>query len=284
MRSITSFGELGWRPLSGHVGWRAASRRAYVWSFALALSPLLLVAWLSRRSSILAARRRLRLRTGWRSWPFAARWNGGTRLCARRRSAADSLRAGGAGASVLPFAKGRIQSIDYHREFVSADGSGRRTLQARSCRRAQARTQLIPAIPSATARQLRDELLALPCMSFPVNIERVGDRPAVALAAAAERRPRHGRAGRRAAACARASRATTSQRHREPNIRDFLPDPSCFQRHGQGRAAARRRGPEAARRSRSSATMTSTARPARRCWCCCCAGSAPSRWSTSPTG
>ena len=32
-------------------------------------------------------------------------------------------------------------------------------------------------------------------------------------------------------------------RHREPKIRDFLPDPSCFQRHGQGRAAARRRGP-----------------------------------------
>ena len=40
----------------------------------------------------------------------------------------------------------------------------------------------------------------------------------------------------------------------------------------------------AARRSPSSAIMTSTARPARRCWCCCFAGSARSRWSTSPTG
>ena len=31
-------------------------------------------------------------------------------------------------------------------------------------------------------------------------------------------------------------------RHRSPTIRDFLPDPSVFRRHGQGRGPARRRG------------------------------------------
>ena len=50
-------------------------------------------------------------------------------------------------------------------------------------------------------------------------------------------------------------------RQRTPTIRDFLPDPSAFRRHGQGRRATRRCRRWRERRSRSSAITTSMARP-----------------------
>ena len=53
-------------------------------------------------------------------------------------------------------------------------------------------------------------------------------------------------------------------RHRDPRIRDFLPDPSCFQDMDKGASGSPTRS-RPARRSPSSATMTSTAPPAPRC-------------------
>ena len=52
-------------------------------------------------------------------------------------------------------------------------------------------------------------------------------------------------------------------RHRDPTIRDFLPDPSCFRDMDKARSGSPTRS-RAARQSRSSAITTSTARPARR--------------------
>jgi single-stranded-DNA-specific exonuclease len=52
-------------------------------------------------------------------------------------------------------------------------------------------------------------------------------------------------------------------RHRDPRIRDFLPDPSVFQDMDKG-ATRLADAVQAARQSPSSAIMTSTERPARR--------------------
>jgi putative membrane protein len=146
-------GEIGWRPVSGTLAWKSVSS-AYVSSFALGLSPLLLVpivlAALARPvaagaflaalvlllgSRALARRRigyvvdgdRLLMRSGW--------W--------RRRLA------------ILP--KARIQSIDLTENFV-ARRFGTATLQF-GVAGGRAGTHIIPAIPSAAARALRQELL-----------------------------------------------------------------------------------------------------------------------------
>ena len=68
-----------------------------------------------------------------------------------------------------------------------------------------------------------------------------------------------------------------------PRIRDFLPDPSCFQDMDKGA----RRLADAVEQGETIAIFGDydvDGATARRCWCCCCAASAPSRWSIFPTG
>ena len=72
------------------------------------------------------------------------------------------------------------------------------------------------------------------------------------------------------------------ERHRKPTIRDFLPDPSCFQDMDKG-AKRLADAVVACETIAISAIMTWTARPARPCSSSCYAGWAQSRWSTSRT-
>ena len=146
-------GEIGWRPAASVSGWRTVSK-SYVWSLAIGLSPLVLVAavqavfmplvaagmvavllvgiatrWLAwRRTGFIMDGDRLIFRTGW--------W--------RRRTI------------VLP--RRKVQSIDIAESFVSRwfgtcsllfGVAGGGTLSGHT----------IPALPRETARQLREELL-----------------------------------------------------------------------------------------------------------------------------
>lgn len=147
--------ELGFRPLLGISGWQQVSR-AYVLTLATGLSPLLLLAllqamflplagaaavvailaavaarWLAwRRTAFALDEDRLLFRTGW--------W--------RRRTV------------VLP--KRRIQSIDISESIVSRR-FGIASLIFGVAGGTAISTHMIPALPRETARQLRDELLAL---------------------------------------------------------------------------------------------------------------------------
>ena len=90
--------------------------------------------------------------------------------------------------------RARIQSIDYHENFVSRAGSGRRTLQFGVAGGARRRI-IIPAIPTGAGALLRDELLgSLRERSFQVERSVTGQpwrwrRPP-------DDGARHGRAGR----------------------------------------------------------------------------------------
>jgi len=145
-------GEIGWRPVSDAFAWARVSQ-AYVWSFALALSPLLLVAVV--QSMLL--------------WPLAVAFATGLLVLVAFRALewrrigyvldGDRLlmRSGWWRRRLVLLPKGRIQSIDYRENFVSRlFGTG--TLQF-GVAGGRAQTHLIPAIPTGAARLLRDELL-----------------------------------------------------------------------------------------------------------------------------
>ena len=145
-------GEIGWRPVSGAFGWTAVSP-AYVGSFALALSPLLLVviaqavtlwpvaAGLSLALAVLVAVRALE----WRRLAYVVDWD---RLL---------IRSGWWRRRLVLLPKARIQSIDYRENFITR-WFGTATLQF-GVAGGRAQTHIIPAIPRGAARALRDELL-----------------------------------------------------------------------------------------------------------------------------
>ena len=144
--------EMGWRPASGRFAWMHVSP-AYVWAFALGLSPLLLVVMVE--ALVL--------------WPVAVGFClillalVGVRALAWRRIAyavdCDRLlmRSGWWRRRLVLLPKARIQSIDYRESFVTR-WFGIGTLQF-GVAGGRAQTHIIPAIPSGAARQLREELL-----------------------------------------------------------------------------------------------------------------------------
>ena len=146
--------ELGWRPLSGTTEWKRVSS-VYVWSLAIGLSPLLMVAALAAAQApnyaVAIAVLLGLLVIRWRGWRRTLYALDGDRLLVRsgwwrRRTVVLPLR--------------RIQSIDLIESFVSrwfgiaglafgvAGGSG-------------FSDHSIPALPSETARALRRRLLVL---------------------------------------------------------------------------------------------------------------------------
>ena len=168
-------GELGWRPVAPDADWKRVSK-AYVWMRAIALSPFLLAVglnlalfaaaplWVDERArdSVAAAILPglvpvllvfavlvLAVATRWLAWRRTAYALDGDRLLMRsgwlrRRTIILPLR--------------RIQSIDLSDSFFS------RRFGVASLRFGVAggrgfSAHLIPAIPSATARQLREQLL-----------------------------------------------------------------------------------------------------------------------------
>jgi putative membrane protein len=144
--------EICWRPVSAPFAWTQVSR-AYVWSFALGLSPLLLVV------IVLAAV----------AWPVAVAFLAallvllGSRALAWRRIGyvvdGDRLlmRSGWWRRRLAILPKARIQSIDLTENFVTR-WFGVAMLQF-GVAGGRAGTHIIPAIPSAAARALRQELL-----------------------------------------------------------------------------------------------------------------------------
>jgi putative membrane protein len=144
--------EMGWRPASGRFAWMHVSP-AYVWAFALGLSPLLLVVMVE--ALVL--------------WPVAVGFClillalVGVRALAWRRIAyavdCDRLlmRSGWWRRRLVLLPRARIQSIDYRESFVTR-WFGIGTLQF-GVAGGRAQTHIIPAIPSGAARQLREELL-----------------------------------------------------------------------------------------------------------------------------
>lgn len=144
---------LGWRPIPADPQWHHVSR-AYVWVFALALSPLLLplavqllLVWPAALvlGSVLLVATALR----WLAWFRTAYAVHGDRVLVRTGWWRRKL-------LVLPFE--RIQSADITENFVS------RWFGTASLRLAVAggsvAGEIIPAIPSAAARQLREQLLS----------------------------------------------------------------------------------------------------------------------------
>ena len=144
---------LGWRPIPADPQWHHVSR-AYVWVFALALSPLLLplavqllLVWPAALvlGSVLLVAMALR----WLAWFRTAYAVHGDRVLVRTGWWRRKL-------LVLPFE--RIQSADITENFVS------RWFGTASLRLAVAggsvAGEIIPAIPSAAARQLREQLLS----------------------------------------------------------------------------------------------------------------------------
>jgi putative membrane protein len=143
---------LGWRPLPPEPEWRNVST-AYVWVFAFALSPLLLAAaiqtaifWPLGVASAIAIAGAIGLR--WLSWLRTAYALDADRVLIRSGWWRSRL-------LVLPFA--RIQSADISRNFISR-WFGTSTLRLGVAGGAIA-GEIIPAIPSAAARQLRGDLL-----------------------------------------------------------------------------------------------------------------------------
>jgi putative membrane protein len=145
--------ELGWRPTPAHPQWQHVSK-AYIWAFALALTPLLLplavqavLVWpaaLVFGSALLGA---VALRA--LAWHRTAYALDGERVLVRTGWWRRKL-------LILPFA--RIQSADITENFVSR-WFGTSTLRLGVAGGSMA-GEIIPAIPSGTARQLRDELLS----------------------------------------------------------------------------------------------------------------------------
>lgn len=144
--------EMGWRAVPQAPAWTGVSS-AYVWSFALALSPFLLV--VIAQAAV--------------AWPVAVLFCAAlialvaVRALAWRRIAytldGDRLlmRSGWWRRRLVILPRSRIQSIDFTENFVTRR-FGTATLQF-GVAGGRAATHLIPAIPSAAARTLREELL-----------------------------------------------------------------------------------------------------------------------------
>ncbi|HKX92028.1 MAG TPA: PH domain-containing protein [Sphingomicrobium sp.] len=156
--------QIGWRPLPSNAQWRRVSS-AYVWLRALALAPLLVLAPLVIGINVMALKMpgsvlgvalpavglvfALALVARWIGWLRTAYARDGDRMLMRSGWWRQRL-------VVLPVAK--IQSIDLTENFVT------RWFGAADLRFGVAggtlRGELIPAIPSAAARELRDDLIA----------------------------------------------------------------------------------------------------------------------------
>lgn len=147
--------ELGWRPVPHGLNWHRVSK-AYVGAFALALTPLLLplsiqalFVWpvaIAFGAALVGA---VALR--WLAWFRTAYALDGNRVLVRTGWWRRRL-------LVLPFA--RIQSADITENFVSR-WFGTATMRLGVAGGSVA-GELIPAIPSSTARKLREQLLDFP--------------------------------------------------------------------------------------------------------------------------
>jgi putative membrane protein len=145
--------QLGWRPLPPTIGWTRVSG-SYFWSLAVALAPLFVVALVQAAFSwalgaAYAAGLLLVLAFRWLAWRRTGYALDGDRLLMhtgwwRRRLV------------VLPFAK--VQSIDLAENFVGR-WFGIASLRFGVAGGSGVSGHLIPAIPSAGARQLRADLL-----------------------------------------------------------------------------------------------------------------------------
>lgn len=146
-------GELGWRPLPAEPGWQGVSR-SYVLAFALALSPLLLLAAVQALVAPLiglaiAAALPLLVAGRWLAWRRTRYALDDDRLLVasgwwRRRLV------------ILPLA--RIQSSDIAESFVSRR-FGTATLRLGVAGGSGFSAHVIPALPGETARALRRQLL-----------------------------------------------------------------------------------------------------------------------------
>jgi len=145
--------ELGWRPVARAIAWTPVSP-AFVGSFAIGLLPLFAagmvaasrypIAGVSSLAIMLAA---VGLRAlAWRRLGYAI---DGDRLL---------MRSGWLMRRVVVLPKARIQTIEWSQNFVTR-WFGTATLQF-GVAGGKAGTHLIPAIPSAAARALRDDLLS----------------------------------------------------------------------------------------------------------------------------
>jgi putative membrane protein len=149
------FAEIGWRPAMGDVAWRPVSK-AYVWTLAIGLVPLLLLAaiqavfvpWIGAAAAAVIA---AALTTRWLAWRRTGFVTDGDRLIFRtgwwrRRTV------------VLP--RRRVQSIDIAQSFVSR-WFGTASLLFGVAGGNSLSNHMIPALPRETARQLRDQLLII---------------------------------------------------------------------------------------------------------------------------
>ena len=144
--------QIDWRPVPSSAAWTRVSP-SYVWAFAIGLSPFFLIVMLQ----------------AFLAWPVAAAFGAGllvlvgVRALAWRRIAyaIDGerllMRSGWWKRRLVILPKSRIQSIDYDENFVTRR-FGTATLHF-GVAGGQAGTHIIPAIPSAAARALREELL-----------------------------------------------------------------------------------------------------------------------------
>jgi putative membrane protein len=149
----TIVGELGWRPLPSPIDWTHVSG-AYVWTLAIAISPLFLVvlvqaAFSQALGAAYATALLVVLAFRWLAWRRTGYALDGDRLLMRSGWWRRRL-------VVLPVAK--IQSIDLAENFVG------RWFRIASLRFGVAggsgfAAHIIPAIPSTGARQLRKDLL-----------------------------------------------------------------------------------------------------------------------------
>jgi putative membrane protein len=146
-------GELGWRPLPAAIGWSRVSS-AYFWTLAIAVSPLFLIAlgqaafsW--ALGTAYTAALLLVLAFRWLAWRRTGYALDGDRLLMRSGWWRRRL-------VVLPFAK--IQSIDLTENFVGR-WFGIASLHLGVAGGSGFGRHVIPAIPSAGARQLRADLL-----------------------------------------------------------------------------------------------------------------------------
>jgi putative membrane protein len=145
-------GQIGWRPVHAGAAWTRVSP-AYVWSFALALAPFLL---LTIAAAAIASPAALAFTAAlfvlvsvralaWRRIAYAL---DGDRLL---------IRSGWWRRRLVILPKARIQSIDLTENFVMRR-FGTAALQF-GVAGGRATTHIIPDIPSAAARALRDDLL-----------------------------------------------------------------------------------------------------------------------------
>jgi putative membrane protein len=147
--------ELGWRPLQGQREWNPVSP-FYVWSFAVFLLPLALIAlaqmalvpWIGMLVLAALALLLLARRLEWRRMGYAF---DGDRLLIRRGWWRRTI-------LVLPI--GRIQSLDLAQSFV-ARRFGTASLQFGVAGGSGFSIHSIPALPENKARALRSKLLSL---------------------------------------------------------------------------------------------------------------------------